>query len=255
MSFNESAPEVYSRQIMMKEIGEAGQNKLANASVLVIGCGGLGSPALYYLTAMGIGHLGLCDYDVVSFSNLNRQVLFTAEDVGRQKAPTSEKRLLALNPKLKTTVYDRIFDGDLAREILPEYDIVVDCLDNFPARFVLNDACIEAGKPFVHAGIGEFCGQLMTITPGNGPCLRCLFPGGVKKSDSSKPFGVVGPTPGVIGAMQALEAMKYLLGLPVCNDGLMVYDGLNLRLEKVTLSVNPECKCNQKSEKTMVGNI
>ena len=243
MILDSAALEVYSRQIMMKEIGEAGQRKLAEASVLVIGCGGLGAPALYYLAAMGIGHLGLCDCDVVSLSNLNRQILFTADDLGKRKAPAAEKRLLALNPKLKTTVYDRLFDEGLACATVPEYDIAVDCLDNFESRFVLNDACVEAGKPFVHAGISDFYGQFMTITPGTGPCLRCLFPGGVKKSDPKTPFGVIGPTPGVIGALQSLEALKYLLGLAVNNSGLMVYDGLNLKLEKVDLEVSPDCIC------------
>jgi len=239
--------EIYSRQIMMKEIGEEGQDKLLGASVLVIGCGGLGAPTLYYLSAMGIGHLGLCDCDEVSLSNLNRQILFTTDDLGKRKAPTAEKRLLALSPGLKTTVYDRFFDEELAGAIVAEYDIAVDCLDNFDARFVLNDACIKAGRPFVHAGIGEFYGQFMTVTPGSGPCLRCLFPSGVQKNDPKKPFGVVGPTPGVLGALQALEVLKYLLGLPVCNDGLMVYDGLNLRLEKVGLEVSPECICRRQA--------
>ena len=243
MVLDDTALEVYSRQILMKEVGEAGQQKLAGASVLVIGCGGLGAPALYYLAAMGIGHLGLCDYDVISLSNLNRQLLFTMDDLGKPKAITAEKRLLALNPGLMTTVYDRILDEELAGAIVPKYDIAVDCLDNFDARFILNDACITARRPFVHAGIGEFYGQLMTITPGSGPCLRCLFPGGVRNKDSKKPFGVVGPTPGVIGALQALEVLKYLLGLPVCNEGLVVYDGLGLSLEKVTLNASPECRC------------
>ena len=235
--------EVYSRQILMKEVGEEGQRKLADASVLVIGCGGLGAPALYYLAAMGIGRLGLCDYDTVSLSNLNRQLLFTMDDLCKPKASIAEKRLLALNPGLKTTVYDCSLDEELAGAIVPEFDIAVDCLDNFDARFILNDACVEARKPFVHAGIGEFYGQLMTITPGNGPCIRCLFPGGVRNNDQKKPFGVVGPTPGVIGALQALEVLKYLVGLPVCNDGLLVYDGLGLSMEKVKLEASPDCKC------------
>jgi len=243
MVLDDKAREVYSRQIQMKEIGEEGQQKLAAASVLVIGCGGLGAPVLYYLTGMGIGHIGLCDFDVVSPSNLNRQLLFTMDNLGKRKAPTAASRLLALNPKLKVTVYDSFFDEQLAASIVPEYDIAVDCLDNFDTRFILNDACIDASKPFVHAGIGEFYGQFLTVTPGMGPCLRCLFPGGVKKSDPNKTFGVVGPTPGVLGCFQALEVLKFLLGLPVCNDGLMTYDGLNLSLEKVSLEASPDCRC------------
>ena len=254
MVLDSTAREIYSRQIMMKEIGEAGQLKLSCASVLVIGCGGLGAPALYYLAAMGIGHIGLCDGDVVSLSNLNRQFLFTPDDLGAPKAPAAARRLLALNPRLTTTVYDCFFDSDLALEILPAYDIALDCLDNFEARFILNDASVTARKPFVHAGIGEFFGQLMTVTPGTGPCLRCLFPKGAQrpvleqplaeeKKEPNKPFGVVGPTPGVLGSLQALEALKYLLGLPVSNDGLTTYDGLQMTLEKIPLTPSPNCIC------------
>ena len=238
-----TAREVYSRQIMLKEIGEAGQEKLRGSSVLVIGCGGLGAAALYYLAAMGIGRLGMCDGDLVSLSNLNRQILYTMDDIGKPKACTAEKRLLALNPRLKTTVYDSFMDEELAGAIVPEYDIAVDCLDNFSARFVLNDACIAAGKPFVHAGVGEYYGQLMTVTPGAGPCLRCLFPNEIQKKEPDKPSGVIGAIPGILGALQALEVLKYLLGLPVSSDGLAVFDGLRMSLEKVRLEASPGCKC------------
>ncbi|MCL1829605.1 MAG: HesA/MoeB/ThiF family protein [Oscillospiraceae bacterium] len=244
VSSDKTAGEIYSRQIMMKEIGEAGQQTLANASVLVVGCGGLGASALCYLTAMGIGRLGLCDGDTVALSNLNRQLLYTMDDIGKPKAETAKKRLLAYNPYLKTTVYDCFFDDELAGTAVPAYDIAVDCTDNFDARFILNDACVAAGKPFVHAGIAEFCGQLLTVTPGKGPCLRCLFPKGREKRESKAPFGAVGVTPGVLGALQALEVMKYLLGLPVSNEGLVIYDGLNMCLEKVALSASPDCICN-----------
>ena len=265
MSMENTLWEIYSRQIMMKEIGETGQQKLLDASVLVVGCGGLGAPVLYYLTAMGIGHLGLCDGDVVSLSNLNRQVLYTMEDIGKPKARTAEKRLLELNPGLNTTIYERFMDEKLAETIIPGYDIAVDCLDNFAARFILNDACIKAGKPFVHAGVGEFNGQLLTVTPGTGPCLRCLFPKGIQKKEPAKPSGIIGTvpgatpgatsdaigatpgiigaTPGVIGALQALEVLKYLLGLPVSNDGMVIYDGLNMSLEKIPMEASPECAC------------
>jgi adenylyltransferase/sulfurtransferase len=243
MNLEKTVHEIYSRQIMMKEVGETGQQKLRDASVLVTGCGGLGAPVLYYLTAMGIGHLGLCDGDIVSLSNLNRQVLYKMEDIGKPKARTAEKRLLELNPGLNTTVYDRFLDGKLAETIIPGYDIAVDCLDNFTARFILNDACIKAGKPFVHAGVGEFNGQLLTVTPGTGPCLRCLFPKGIQKKEPDKPSGVIGATPGVIGALQALEVLKYLLGLPVSNGGMVIYDGLNMSLEKVPMEASPECAC------------
>jgi len=243
MSLDDTLREVYSRQIIMKEIGEAGQQKLAAASVFVAGCGGLGAAALFYLAAMGVGRLGLCDGDEVSLSNLNRQVLYTMEDLGKPKASTAAKRLLALNPGLYTTIYDRFLDEELAGTIAPEYDIAIDCLDNFNARFILNDACIAAGKPFVHAGVGEFYGQLMTVTPGTGPCLRCLFPNGKQKKEPQKPQGVIGAVPGVVGALQALEAAKFILGLPVSNDGMAIYDGIRTSLEKVTLQPSPKCMC------------
>lgn len=246
MGLDDRSREIYARQLIMDEIGEAGQQKLAAASVLVVGCGGLGAPVLYYLAAMGIGHLGLCDGDVVSLSNLNRQVLYSAADVGQPKALTAAARLCALNPTLHTTVYQRFLDAKLAAAIISDYDIAVDCLDNFSARFLLNDACVAAGKPFVHAGVGEFFGQLLTVTPGRGPCLRCLFPEGEQKRRQEKPLGIVGPTAGVVGALQALEVLKYLLGLPINNDGFLLYDGLNLRLEKVALAASAGCQCQKK---------
>jgi len=246
MHLDSTALEMYSRQIMMKEIGEAGQQKLANASVFVAGCGGLGAPVLYYLAAMGIGHLGLCDGDVVALSNLNRQFLYTMEDLGKSKVTAAQERLLALNPRLKTTVYDCFLDEELAAATVPAYDIAVDCLDNYEDRFILNDACVMAGKAFVHAGIGEFYGQLMTITPGTGPCLRCLFPHREQKKEQAEQFGVIGATAGVLGAMQALEVLKYLLGLPVNNEGLAIYNGLNMSLERVTVATSLECKCRKR---------
>ena len=243
VNLDSTARELYSRQIMMKEIGEAGQQKLADASVFVAGCGGLGAPVLFYLAAMGIGHLGLCDGDVVSLSNLNRQLLYTMEDLGKPKAAAAEKRLLTLNPRLKITVFHCFLDEALAAVALPAYDIAVDCLDNYETRFILNDACVMAGKPFVHAGIGEFYGQLLTVTPGRGPCLRCLFPNGKQKSEQAEEFGVVGATAGVLGALQAMEVLKFLLGMPVNNGGLAVFDGLDMRLEKVNVAASSGCKC------------
>jgi molybdopterin/thiamine biosynthesis adenylyltransferase len=195
---------------------------------------------------MGIGHLGLCDGDKVSLSNLNRQILFTIDDLHKPKASTAEKRLNALNPNLKTTIYDQFLDEKLAKKIIPAYDIIVDCLDNFNTRFILNDACVAANKPFIHAGVEEYCGQMMTVIPGKSPCLRCLFPNGIKEKDGKKekkPTGIIGPTPGVIGSIQALEAAKYLLDLPICNDGLIIYNGINLTMEKVTLNISQGCIC------------
>jgi len=243
VELDEKSQEIYSRQVMLKEIGEKGQEKLANASVLVVGCGGLGAPVLCYLTAMGIGRIGLCDGDTVALSNLNRQVLFTQDDLAKPKASTARNRITALNPDLTTTVYDQFMDEKLAKEIIPDFDIIVDCLDNFKTRFILNDACITAKKPLIHAGVGEYFGQLMTIIPGKSPCLRCLFPNGVEDNKQKKHRGIIGPTPGVLGSMQAMEVAKYLLGMKVSSDALTMYDGLNLSIEKVDLSPSPNCIC------------
>jgi len=253
MMLNDKQKEIYSRQIMLKDFGEEGQNKLNKSSVLVVGCGGLGASVLYYLTAMGIGHIGLCDGDKVTLSNLNRQVLFTMDDIGKSKANTASIRLKALNPNLKTTVYDVFMDEKLAGETVPAYDIIVDCLDNFDTRFILNDASIKAKKPLIHAGVGEYFGQLMSIIPGKSPCLRCLFPGtqgdgstvlsNTNTIEPSPCVPIIGPTPGVLGSMQAMEVVKYLLGLQVCTDGIITYNGLEQSLSHVKIEVNPNCVC------------
>jgi len=251
--------EIYSRQINLSEIGKEGQQKLEKASVLVVGCGGLGAPVLYYLTAMGIGNIGLCDGDTVALSNLNRQILYTLKDIGKSKAKTAAKRIKALNPDLKIRIYDQYIDKNSAKKIIPNYDIVIDCLDNFETRFILNDICVKMKTPMIHAGVGEFYGQLMTIIPGKSPCLRCLFPGTVKKEKNNKKTndqtdltGIIGTTPGVIGAMQATEAMKYLLGLPTINTGLVTYDALELSTKKVEIKRSENCICRINKYKTNI---
>jgi len=246
LSLTNEQKEIYSRQIMINEIGEEGQCKLKSTSVLVVGCGGLGSPVLYYLTAMGIGHLGLCDGDKVSLPNLNRQILFTMEDIGKSKASTAKERLTALDPGLITTIYDQFLDKELAENIIPKFDIIVDCLDNFKTRFILNDACVKAKKPLIHAGIGDFYGQLMTIIPGKTPCLRCLFPKGIKhETEEPSPCftGVIGTTPGILGTLQAIEVMKLILDIPSFKEGILVVDTLNQTMEKVEIKSNPKCIC------------
>jgi len=252
--------EIYSRQIMIREIGEEGQQKLLNTSALVVGCGGLGSPVLYYLTAMGIGHIGICDGDTVSLLNLNRQILFTMDDIGKLKTDIAKERLIALNPSIKISVYEQYMEEILAERVIPEYDIIIDCLDNFETRFILNDVCLKAKKPLIHAGIGEFYGQLLTIIPGKTPCLRCIFPNGIKKQQSchsasnnplaletSPPdvFGVIGTTPGILGTLQAIEVMKYILEIPSFTEGILVVDTINQTMEKVKIKQNPNCICSK----------
>ena len=234
---------LYSRQTIIKAIGEEGQQKLADARILVVGCGGLGAPVLYYLTAMGIGHIGLCDNDVVSMSNLNRQVLFTMADIGAPKVIAANARIKALNPNLQTDLYRQTMDMELANDIVSQYDIIVDCLDNFKTRFILNDTAVAAGKPLVHAGVEELYGQFMTIIPGKSPCLRCLFPDGLKKETQKSQVGVIGPAPGVLGSMQALEVAKLLLGMQTASDGLVTFDGVSIKMEKIKIERNINCVC------------
>jgi len=243
---------LYSRQTIIPNIGEEGQKKISDARVLVVGCGGLGAPVLYYLTAMGIGQIGLCDNDTVSMSNLNRQVLFTTADIGAPKAEAADKRIKALNPNLKTTVYQQTMDNELIQSIISGYDIIVDCLDNFETRFVLNDACINENKPFVHAGVEEYYGQLMTVIPGKSPCLRCLFPNGISNKSKQRIIGVIGPLPGILGSLQALEVVKYLLDMQTTSDGFITFDGVSGTMEKVKLKLNSKCFC-QKLHKSNRG--
>ena len=240
MKLSDFQNEMFSRQLLMKEIGEEGQKKLLKSSVFVAGCGGLGAPVLYYLAAMGIGRLGICDKDTVALSNLNRQIHFTDEDIGKPKTEVAKKRLLALNPELKVDSYDAVLDDTLANKLVKDYDIVIDCLDNFKTRFVLNDACLTAGKPLIHAAVGEYYGQIMNIVPGKSPCLRCIFPSGAGEEKSS---GIIGAVAGIIGSMQTLEAVKYLLGMEISYNEMLIFNGLIMSMEKVKILPVEGCIC------------
>ena len=233
--------------MLLPELGEAGQEKLAASSVLVCGCGGLGSPALLYLAAMGIGRLGLLDGDVVSYSNLNRQVLYGRSDVGRRKAETAAERIRFLNPDIKLDVHAEYLTGDNALSLLSGYDLALDCLDNFPARFILNDACIALGIPFIHGGVNRLQGQTMTVIPGQTTCLRCLFPGGAEDAPDTNDKAIIGATAGVIASLQVTEAFKYLTGQPV-NRGLLMYDGKEPGARLLGLEPEPGCICQTKSK-------
>ena len=238
--------EMFSRQMMVPEIGEEGQKKLLKSSIFVAGCGGLGAPVLYYLAAMGIGRLGICDKDKVSLSNLNRQILFTDEDIRKPKTEVAKKRLLALNPELKVDSYDAVLDDTLANKLIKDYDIVIDCLDNFKTRFVLNDACLTAGKLLIHAAVGEFSGQILNIIPGKSPCLRCIFPSGAGEEKNS---GIIGAVAGIIGSLQTLEAVKYLLGMEISYNEMFIFNGFGMSVEKVKILPADGCICRDITER------
>jgi molybdopterin/thiamine biosynthesis adenylyltransferase len=204
--------ERYHRQILIPEVGEEGQKKLASTTVGVLGQGGLGSPCTIYLAAAGVGKLILVDQKPPKLSNLNRQVLHGESEVaeGIPKAMSSERRVRALNSDIEVEAHNIVIESNNIRKVFEEADLIVDCLDDFAPRYILNDYCVESGKPFVHCGIESFNGQMTTIVPGETPCLRCIFP---SVPSSTEAFPIIGSTAGVFGAMEAAEALKLILGV------------------------------------------
>lgn len=233
----------YARHLALAEIGEAGQQRLAASSVLIIGAGGLGSPAALYLAAAGVGRIGLVDYDSVEASNLQRQVLFTHDDIGAGKAEVARARLLALNPRLAVDAHAVRLGPSNALDIFRRYDVVLDGTDRLAVRYLVNDACVLAGKPLVSCAIHRFEGQAMTYIPGRGPCYRCLHPlAGDALVPSCAEAGVLGVLPGVMGTLQATEAMKVLLGVgePLLGR-LLVYDALAMSFQQFSFQRRANC--------------
>lgn len=213
----------YARQIMLSDVGDAGQQKLLNAKVLIIGAGGLGSALISYLAATGIGHLGIVDDDRVELSNLARQIIHESGDIGRLKVESAEDRIAELNADVKVTTYPFKLTAGNAKEIIQNYDVVADGCDNFNTRFAVNQACIELGKPLVSASIAGFDGQVMTIT--DAPCYQCFVSPDAPEANTCRETGVIGPLAGIIGSMQALEVLRTLLGTPAYAGKLHIYDG------------------------------
>ncbi len=239
-------PEIlrYSRQIILAEVGGAGQERLKAARVLVVGAGGLGSPAALYLAAAGVGTLGVCDDDRVDLTNLQRQVLHTTGDLGRPKTASAAERLRALNPEIEVVEHPVRLTAATAPTALAGYHAVVDGSDTFASKFLVNDACAALGLPHVFAGILAFEGQLLTVVPGRGPCYRCFFreappPGSVPTCAQA---GILGPVAGVLGSLQALEVLKLLLKIGELATGrLVLFDGLGLALREVAVNRDPRC--------------
>lgn len=233
----------YRYNILLSGVGEKGQKKLLASAVLLVGAGGLGSPAAYYLAAAGVGRLGLVDADVVELSNLQRQILHRTADIGRLKVESAREKLADLNPEIEVEIFPERFSPANATALVSRYDLVIDCTDNFAARFLLNETCLRLGRPFVYGGVLAFAGQVMTVVPGAGPCLRCIFPQEPgPEAPSTRELGVLGAVPGVIGALQATEALKYLLGLGSLLVGrLLVYDALFMSFTEVKVERNPAC--------------
>ena len=244
MAFTNEQLERYSRHIILQEVGVKGQKKLLNASVLIIGAGGLGAPAALYLAAAGVGTIGIVDADEVDLSNLQRQVIHTTNDVGKAKVKSAAETMEAINPDVTVKTYRTFVDSTNIMDLIKDYDFIIDGTDNFPAKFLINDACVMAGKPFSHAGIIRFKGQLMTYVPGEGPCYRCVFKNPPPKDavPTCKQAGVIGAMGGVIGSLQAMEAIKYIIGKGELLIGkLLTYDALKMEFHTIKLPKDHHC--------------
>jgi len=234
----------YSRNILLREIGVEGQTRLCDARVLVVGAGGLGSPAALYLAAAGVGTIGIVDYDRVDTTNLQRQILHTTEDIGRAKVDSAAAAIRSLNPDVRVVPVNRMLRAENVLEIIRDYAFVLDGSDNFSAKFLVNDACVLSGIPFSHGGVLGFTGQTMTVIPGESACYRCIFrqppPAGTVATCSEA--GVLGSVAGMLGSIQATEALKYLAGAgQLLTDTLLQFDALTMRFRSVQLARQNSC--------------
>ena len=235
--------ERYSRHIIMPQVGSAGQRKLLNASVLIVGAGGLGSPIAVYLSLAGVGTIGIVDFDTVDVTNLQRQILHQNDDVGRPKVQSAVETLKAYNPDVNVVTHEEPITSANAMDIIPNYDVIINGADNFPARYLVNDAAYLAGKPLVDGSILLFDGQATTYLPGKG-CYRCLFPEPPPPGEvpSCAEAGVLGVLPGMVGTIQATEAVKVIMGVGESLTGrLLLIDALDMEFRMVKLRRNPDC--------------
>lgn len=244
MDFTDEQITRYSRHILLPEVGGKGQKKIAKSRMLIVGAGGLGSPAAFYLAAAGVGTIGIIDSDVVDLSNLQRQVIHQTPDLGRPKVVSAKEKIQALNPDVTVVTYEDRFTSKNALELVSGYDVVIDGVDNFPAKFLINDACFFADKPLVHGGILRFEGRVTTIVPRKSACYRCVFkhpppPGLVA---SCQEAGVIGVLAGIIGTIQATEALKLVLGIgrPL-TDRMLDFDARRTAFREIRTKRNPNC--------------
>ncbi len=239
MNFNQEQIERYKRHIMLEELGVEGQKKISTGKVLVVGAGGLGSPVLLYLAAAGVGTIGIIDSDVADLSNLQRQVIHFTPDVGKAKVLSAKEKINQINPNVYVITYQQLLTADNAVEIIKDYDFVVSATDNFAAKFLLNDACVMARKPFSHGGILHFSGQVMTHLPGTA-CVRCLFDG--IPSEIPTKMGILGAVAGMLGTIQATETLKYLTGVgELLSNKILTFDAKTMDFHKISVKKNPTC--------------
>lgn len=243
IDFTEQQIERYSRHILLQDVGVEGQEKIHDARILVIGAGGLGAPVSLYLAAAGVGRIGIVDADVVDLSNLQRQVIHFTADVGKPKVDSAKDKMLAINPDVKVDTYQTWLDSSNALDIIKEYDFIIDGTDNFPVKFLINDACVMAGKPFSHGGILRFTGQTFTHIPGTA-CYRCMFkepppPGAVPTCSQA---GVLGAIAGMLGTIQAAETLKYIIGIgDLLTDRLLTFDAKTMQFRTVNVKKSNKC--------------
>jgi len=229
----------YDRQIMIRGLGEDGQEKLKRAKVIIAGSGGLGSPAAIYLAAAGVGTIRIVDHDRVELSNLNRQVLHWDKDIGRKKVDSSAEKLSQLNQGVRIEAMEETIDEANICQLVAGFDLIVDAMDNLPTRYLLNKAAIENHIPFVHGAVYGLEGRAMTIIPGKTACLRCIYRGVIPEEK----FPVIGVTPAVIGCIQATEVIKYIVGTgKLLTNRLLVYDGLNMKFTELVVKKDPNCE-------------
>ncbi|MEJ2486850.1 MAG: molybdopterin-synthase adenylyltransferase MoeB [Anaerolineales bacterium] len=244
----------YSRHLLIPEVGLDGQKKLKQSSILIIGTGGLGSPVAMYLAAAGVGRLGLVDYDVVDYSNLQRQVIHGSSTLGILKVDSAKQRLWDINPDIEISTYNEVFTSDNAMEIAKGYDLIIDGTDNFPTRYLVNDVCVMLGIPNVYGSIFRFDGQVSVFDAEDGPCYRCIFPEPPPPGlvPSCAEGGVLGVLPGTVGTLQATEAIKLLLGIGTSLKGkMLLYNALDMSFDFINLRKNPNCKvCSPEPEIT-----
>lgn len=244
MDFTEQQLERYSRHIILKDVGVEGQIKILNGKVLIIGAGGLGSPIALYLAAAGVGTIGIVDSDEVDLSNLQRQVIHFTKDLGVPKVESAKEKMLAINPDITVNTYKTFVNSQNIRDIIKDYDFVIDGTDNFAAKFLINDACVMEGKPYSHGGILRFEGQTMTVVPGESACYRCVFikPPPKNLVPTCSQAGVLGAIAGMLGTMQAAEAIKYLTGTgELLTNQLLIFDAKTMNFRKSRFKKNQNC--------------
>src|SRR3972149_9962883 len=243
MDFREDQIDRYSRQIILPEVSGRGQKKLLKSKVLIIGAGGLGSPCSMYLAAAGVGKIGIVDNDIVDLSNLQRQILHSAETINRNKVDSALETLKKINPDVEVIPMKLRIDSGNVLDVIKGYDVVVDGSDNFPTKFLINDACVIQNKPLSIAGILRFMGQILTVIPGKSVCYRCVFekppePGSIP---SCQEAGVIGAIGGLVGMIQATEVIKMLLGIGKLIDGIMIVETIGMTLRKIKIHPNKAC--------------